>query len=80
MEATCQRAIEAGGFTLGILSGWNAAEANTHVRLAIRTGMGQASNVIVVRTAEAVVAIGGEGGTLSEIGRALRHGKGVIAL
>ncbi len=80
MEAACQGALEAGGFTLGILPGWNAEQANPHVRLAIPTGMGEARNAIVVLTATALIAIGGEGGTLSEIGMALRHGKRVVAL
>jgi uncharacterized protein (TIGR00725 family) len=80
MEAACRGALEAGGFTLGILPGWNAAEANPHVQLAIPTGMGEARNTIIVLTAAALIAIGGEGGTLSEIGMALRHGKRVVAL
>ncbi len=80
MEAACQGALEAGGFTLGILPGSDPAAANRHVRLAIPTGLGEARNVVIVLTAQALIAIGGEGGTLSEIGMALRHGKRVIAL
>jgi uncharacterized protein (TIGR00725 family) len=80
MEAACQGALEAGGFTLGILLGWNATQANPHVRLAIPTGMGEARNAIIVLTAQSLIAVGGEGGTLSEIGMALRHGKRVVAL
>jgi uncharacterized protein (TIGR00725 family) len=80
MESACQGALEAGGFTLGILSGSDPAEANRHVRLAIPTGLGEARNAVIVLTAEALIAIGGEGGTLSEVGLALRQGKRVIAL
>ena len=80
MEAACQGALEAGGFTLGILPGSDPATANRHVRLAIPTGLGEARNVVLVLTAQALIAIGGEGGTLSEIGLALRHGKKVLAL
>ena len=80
MEAACQGAFAAGGFTLGVLPGRSAAEANPAVRLAVPTGLGEARNVIIVLTAQALIAVGGEGGTLSEIGMALRHGKRVIAL
>ena len=80
MEAACQGALEAGGTTLGILPGSDRAAANRHVRLAIPTGLGEARNVVIVLTAQALIAVGGEGGTLSEIGMALRHGKRVIAL
>jgi len=80
MGAACQGALEAGGFTLGILPGNDSAEANRHVRLAIPTGMGEARNVVIVLTAQTLIAIGGEGGTLSEVGLALRLGKRVVAL
>lgn len=80
MEAACQGALEAGGFTLGILPGSDPAGAKRHVRLAIPTGLGEGRNVVSVLTAQALIAIGGEGGTLSEIGMALRHGKRGIAL
>ncbi len=80
MEAACQAALEAGGFTLGILPGWSAADANPFVSLAIPTGMGEARNAIIVLTAMALIAVGGAGATLSEIGMALRRGKRVVTL
>jgi len=80
MEAACRGAREAGGFTVGILPGTDAGEANPYVDLSIVTGMGEARNVIIVRTAQAVVAVGGSYGTLSEIAHALRLGVPVVGL
>jgi uncharacterized protein (TIGR00725 family) len=80
MEAACRGAASAGGTTIGILPGSDRAEANQHVEVAIATGMGEARNVIVVATADAVLAVGGEFGTLSEIAIALKAGKAVIGL
>ncbi len=80
MEAACRGAQRAGGRTIGILPGSARAEANPFVDVAVATGMGQMRNVIIVLTADALIAIGGEYGTLSEIGHALRHGKPVVGL
>jgi len=80
MEAACRGARNAGGLTVGVLPGVEAAEANPHVSVAIPTGMGQMRNVIIVMAARAVIAIGGGTGTLSEIGHALRLGRRVIGL
>jgi len=80
MEAACRGATSAGGTTIGILPGTDRSAANDHVEVAIATGMGEARNVIVVATADAVVAVGGEFGTLSEIALALKAGKAVIGL
>ncbi len=80
MEAACRGATSVGGTTIGILPGTNRSAANDHVEVAIATGMGEARNVIVVATADAVVAVGGEFGTLSEIALALKAGKAVIGL
>jgi len=80
MEAACRGARRAGGRTIGILPGTDRAEANPFVDVAVATGMGQARNAIIVLTADAVVAIGGGYGTLSEIGLALRFGRPVIGL
>jgi len=80
MEAAARGARSAGGHTLGILPGYERNMANPHIEFAIATGMGQGRNVIVVATADAVIALGGEGGTLSEIGLALKLGRPVIAL
>jgi uncharacterized protein (TIGR00725 family) len=80
MEAACRGARAAGGTTLGLLPGADRAEANPHVTVAVPTGLGEARNALVVRAADAVVAIGGGYGTLSEIALALRAGKPVIGL
>ncbi len=80
MEAVCRGAVEAGGLTVGILPGDDPNEANPYVRLPLPTGLGEARNALVVRAAEAVIAIGGEFGTLSEIALALKWGIPVIGL
>ena len=80
MEAACRGAKQAGGLTVGILPGTDAGEANPYVDLPVVTGMGEARNAIIVRTAQAVVAIGGSYGTLSEIAYALRFGVPVVGL
>ena len=71
MEAVAKGAREAGGLTIGILPGTLRASANAFIDVAIVTGIGYARNVIVVRSADAVIAIGGFYGTLTEIGFAL---------
>ncbi len=80
MEAACCGAKEAGGLTIGILPGTDSREANRYVDIPIVTGLGEARNVIVVRSARAVIALDGEFGTLSEIALALKFGKPVIGL
>jgi len=71
MEAACRGAKQAGGTTVGILAGKDRSDANPFVDIAIATGLGQARNAVIVRAADAVVAIGGGYGTLSEIALAL---------
>lgn len=80
MEAACKGAKEAGGVTIGILPGPFRSDANPYVDYAIATDMGQARNAIIIRTVDAVVAVGGEYGTLSEIALALKMGKRVVAI
>lgn len=80
MEAVCRGAVEAGGLTVGILPGSDHREANPYVRLPLPTGLGEVRNALVVRVAHAVIAIGGEFGTLSEIALALKWGIPVIGL
>jgi uncharacterized protein (TIGR00725 family) len=80
MEAAAAGARAAGGHTIGILPGYNRAEANQHIEFAIATGMGEARNAIVVATADAVIALAGEGGTLAEIGYAIKMKKPVVAV
>lgn len=75
MLEACRGAREAGGITLGILPGFNRHDANPFVDYAIPTGMGEARNVIVVRASDALLAVGGSYGTLSEMAFALRFGK-----
>jgi uncharacterized protein (TIGR00725 family) len=80
MEAAARGARAAGGHTIGILPNYEPADANPYIEFVIATGMGQARNVIVVASAAAVIAFAGEGGTLSEIGFALKLGRPVVAV
>ncbi len=80
MAAVCRGAKSAGGLTIGILPGSTPEEANPWVDVAIPTGMGEARNALVAAAGEAVIAIGGEYGTLSEIALALKMGKRVVGL
>jgi uncharacterized protein (TIGR00725 family) len=80
MEAACRGARSAGGLTLGILPGRDRREANRYVEVAVATGLGEARNALVVRSADAVVAVGGAYGTLSEIALALKGGTPVVGL
>jgi len=80
MEAACKGASAGGGLTIGILPGGSRQTANQYVKIPIATNLGEARNVIVVKSAEAVIAIGGGYGTLSEIGHALRNGIPVVGL
>jgi uncharacterized protein (TIGR00725 family) len=80
MEAAAAGAQSAGGRTVGILPGYDRRDANQHIEIVIATGMGQARNAIVVGSADAVVALEGEGGTLSEIGLAIKLNRPVVAL
>lgn len=80
MEAACRGAKAAGGTTIGVLPTGSKEDANRYVDLPIVTGMGTARNVIIVRTADAIIAIDGSFGTLSEIAHALDQGKKVISL
>jgi uncharacterized protein (TIGR00725 family) len=80
MEAACKGASEAGGVAIGIVPGHEIAEANPYCTHIVATGIGHARNLAVVSSGEAVIAIGGEWGTLSEIGHARAIGRTVIAL
>ena len=80
MTAVSKGAREAGGVTVGILPGTDRTEANPHLTIALATGLGYARNALVVQAGDAVIAVGGEFGTLSEIGFALQFGKPVIGL
>jgi uncharacterized protein (TIGR00725 family) len=80
MEAACRGAKAGGSMTVGILPGDDRRSANQWVDVAVPTGMGEARNALVVRAADALVAVGGEFGTLSEIALALRMGKPVVGV
>jgi len=80
MEAACRGADSEGGMTIGILPGESRHAANPYVQVPIVTGMGHARNVAVVKSAQAVIAVAGSYGTLSEIGHALQSRIPVIGL
>jgi uncharacterized protein (TIGR00725 family) len=80
MEAACKGASSEGGVTVGILPGDNRHAANPYVNIPIVTGLGYARNVLVVKSAQAVIAVDGSYGTLSEIAHALQNGIPVIGL
>jgi uncharacterized protein (TIGR00725 family) len=80
MEAASKGASEHGGIVLGILPGDDASEANAFVSVAIPTGMGIGRNILIVRTADVLIAFPGSYGTLSEIALALNIGKCVVCL
>lgn len=80
MEAACKGASSEGGLTIGILPGENPQAANPYVQIPIVTGIGYARNLAVVKSAQAVIAIGGSYGTLSEIAHALQSDIPVIGL
>ncbi len=80
MEAACRGAWAKGGLTVGILPGEAPGSANPWVSIPVVTGIGEARNVAVVKSAQAVIAIGGGYGTLSEIAYALKSGIPVIGL
>lgn len=80
MEAVCKGARKEGGLTIGIIPSDSRNDANPYVQIPIVTGMGMGRNVMLVKTADVVIAVGGEFGTLSEIAHALKLGKTVIGL
>ncbi len=80
MEAVSKGASAEGGITVGILPGDNRQAANPYIQIPIVTGIGYARNVAVVKSAQAVIAIDGNYGTLSEIAYALQSGIPVVGL
>lgn len=80
MEAVCKGAKSSGGKTIGILPGSDPKEANSFVDFPIATGMGIGRNIVIIRSAEVVIAINGKYGTLSELAFALQLNKPVIGL
>jgi uncharacterized protein (TIGR00725 family) len=80
MEAACRGARAEGGHTIGVLPGDNRSDANPYVEFPIVTGIGRARNLVIVLSADALIAIDGSYGTLSEIAFAHQYGKPVVGL
>lgn len=80
MEAASRGAKSAGGVTVGILPQEHAGEANRYIDIPVATGLGIGRNVIIARASDALIAVGGEYGTLSEIAFALQIGKPVAGI
>lgn len=80
MQAACRGAQKAGGFTVGILPGTDRGGGNPYLSLVLPTGLSHARNAVVIQASEAVIAVGGGAGTLSEIGHALKIGRPLVGL
>ena len=80
MEAAAKGAKSGGGLTVGILPGFEKGDANPHIEVPLATGLREGRNVLIVRSADALIAVGGEYGTLSEIALGLKTGKTVIGI
>jgi uncharacterized protein (TIGR00725 family) len=80
MDAAAHGCAVAGGTSVGVLPGDDRTMSSPHLTVRIATGLGEARNAIVARAADAVIAVGGEFGTLSEIALALKMGKPVVGL
>jgi len=80
MEAACRGAAEHGGITVGILPGGSAAEGNPYLTVPVVTGLGYARNLLVVQSSQAIIAIGGRYGTLTEIAYAAQFGVPVVGI
>ena len=80
MEAAARGATENGGTSIGILPDEGRGRANGYLSYSVATGTGQARNLAVVCSGDVVVAVGGEYGTLSEVGLALKVGRPVVSL
>jgi uncharacterized protein (TIGR00725 family) len=80
MEAACRGARDAGGVTVGVLPGTDRRAGNPWLSVALPTGMGELRNGLIVRACDALVAVGGGPGTLSEIALAVKTGRPVVGL
>lgn len=80
MDASARGASEAGGLVVGVLPDGDDRNASPHLDIAIRTGMGDARNVVNILSSDVVIALPGGAGTLSEVALALNAGRTVIAL
>jgi uncharacterized protein (TIGR00725 family) len=80
MESTARGVRQEGGTSIGILPGSGRSAANPYLTLSIPTGMGEMRNALIIRSADVVIAVAGEFGTLSEIAFALKTGVPVVGL
>jgi uncharacterized protein (TIGR00725 family) len=80
MAAAAEGAAGEGGLSVGILPGVDRAQGNPHLTLVLATGLGELRNALLVRASDAVIAVGGSWGTLSEIALAVRGGVALISL
>ncbi len=80
MEAACRGASSEGGLTVGFLPGDRREDANDWVEVPVPTGLGELRNALVVRASDALIALGGGYGTLSEVALAMRRGTPVIGV
>lgn len=80
MEAASKGATEAGGLVIGLLRGTDGNEGNRYLSVALATGMGKGRNTVIAIACDAMVAVDGRYGTLSEVAQALNHGRPVVAL
>ncbi len=80
MAAACRGAAACGGVTVGLLPGDSRAAGNEFLTVALPTGLGELRNGLIVRASDALIAIGGSWGTLSEIALAMRTGKSVVTV
>ncbi|MBI1911369.1 MAG: TIGR00725 family protein [Deltaproteobacteria bacterium] len=80
MQASARGCRQAGGLTIGLLPGIDPKDANPYIDIPIPTGMGEMRNLLIVRAASALIAIGGGYGTLSEIALGLKSSKPVIGI
>lgn len=80
MESAAKGAFESGGLTVGILPGFHPSEGNSYLTVSLPTGIGYARNFLIVRASDALIAIDGSNGTLSEASFAVAEGKSVISI
>lgn len=80
MESACSGAKEQGGTTIGVLPGGSRHDANPYIDYAIATGMAEARNLAIIHTADGIIALPGEYGTLSEVAFALKYEKPIVTL
>ena len=80
MEAACKGAKDNGGMTIGIIPGTDKSDANDYCDIVIPTGIGEARNVVVVQTCDALISLHGKYGTITEMAFALKQKKPLISL